>query len=77
MKAFFLILFVIALFVLGFLFALSGRYEIEPLGRSRDVCLRLDNWTGKVILCPIDSSLVIDSSTKPIRPAQTAEKKGD
>lgn len=37
--------------------ALSGRYEIEVLGKSRDACLRLDKWTGKVELLPIDSTV--------------------
>lgn len=38
------------------LYALSSRYEIQELGKSRDACLRLDKWTGKIELIPIDSS---------------------
>ena len=47
---------VITLF--AFFYALSMRYDFEVLGKSRDACLRLDKWTGKVELCPIDSGLV-------------------
>ena len=39
------------------LFTLSSRYEIQVLGKSRDACLRLDKWTGKIELIPIDSSV--------------------
>ena len=39
------------------LYTLSSRYEIQVLGKSRDACLRLDKWTGKIELIPIDSSI--------------------
>lgn len=51
---------VITLF--AFFYALSTRYDFEVLGKSRDACLRLDKWTGKVELCPIDSGLVKKTS---------------
>lgn len=51
---------VITLF--AFFYALSMRYDFEVLGKSRDACLRLDKWAGKVELCPIDSGLVKKTS---------------
>lgn len=51
---------VITLF--AFFYALSTRYDFEVLGKSRDACLRLDKWTGKVELYPIDSGLVKKTS---------------
>lgn len=43
--------------ILAGLYILSLRYEIQVLGKSRDACLRLDKWTGKIELIPIDSSV--------------------
>ena len=43
--------------ILAGLFTLSSRYEIQVLGKSRDACLRLDKWTGKIELIPIDLSV--------------------
>ena len=42
--------------ILAGLYTLSSRYEIQVLGKSRDACLRLDKWTGKIELIPIDSN---------------------
>ncbi len=46
---------VLLLLVFAAVFTLSTRYEIAVLGKSRDACLRLDKWTGKVELAPIDT----------------------
>lgn len=48
------IIFFISILVLATVFVFSTRYEIQVLGKSRDACLRLDKWTGKIELNPID-----------------------
>ena len=48
---------VLILIILAGLYTISSRYEIQVLGKSRDACLRLDKWTGKIELIPIDSGV--------------------
>lgn len=54
MKIFKIIVIIVFLIFAG-IYTISSRYEIEVLGKSRDACLRLDKWTGKIELIPIDS----------------------
>lgn len=56
MKVFKIVIALLFLILAG-LYSLSSRYEIQVLGKSRDACLRLDKWTGKVKLIPIDLSV--------------------
>ena len=56
MKVFKIVIALLFLILAG-LYSLSSRYEIQVLGKSRDACLRLDKWTGKIELIPIDSSI--------------------
>ena len=56
MKVFKIIIALLFLILAG-LYSLSSRYEIQVLGKSRDACLRLDKWAGKIELSPIDSSI--------------------
>ena len=53
----FKIVIVLLFLILAGLYTLSLRYEIQVLGKSRDACLRLDKWTGKIELIPIDLSI--------------------
>lgn len=56
MKVFKIVIALLFLILAG-LYSLSSRYEIQVLGKSSDACLRLDKWTGKIELIPIDSSI--------------------
>ena len=56
MKVFKIVIALLFLILAG-LYSLSSRYEIQVLGKSRDACLRLYKWTGKIELIPIDSSI--------------------
>ena len=54
MKVFKIVIALLFLILAG-LYSLSSRYEIQVLGKSRDACLRLDKWTGKIELQSIQA----------------------